>query len=177
MSLTYEMDLTENTDFETIDAGGKGVLPGWYHCVIDSVELEDDGKHNPAIKFNLAILAGEKPAEIGKKHTERLYLTKANKKRQAIFAKRLGLIKPEHAGKFVTVDWDECIGKQVCCQVEEEDYTDKDGKKKKSSKVAYAGIYDVADEKVKDVPKDQESLAIAGSATKTNGTADKFADL
>jgi hypothetical protein len=75
-------------------------------------------------------------------------------KRLTVLAHRLGMIGDDDFGGRATVDWSQAIGKQLIVQVIEEEYESKNGGKGKRAKLSFAGFWSLADERVKDVPRD-----------------------
>jgi hypothetical protein len=161
-------------DLSTIsvsDLEGEGSPPpGKYHAKIEDVQRVSD--QTSYLKVRFALLAGTDPNGVGCLFSERFYLSDKAKKRLAILAHRLKLISEDDFGDRRTVDWDEAIGRQLIVQVVEEEYEAKSGGKAKRAKLAFAGFWDVADDRVKDVPRDP-SAARQASAPKRNGGGKK----
>lgn len=186
MANTYELDMTEYTQ-EDVDSVGAGQFvdrPGWYHAICEKVEHKDDGQKSPSYAFTFRVLAGKPDGQKGATITDHLYLTPKTRDRQVLFAKRLGLIGNQHAGKAVSIDWDNAIGRQVAIQVVEEEI-ERNGQKsgEKRCKLAFNGIHTLDDPKVKDVPRDAAAVAATGQRPAASqpaavgAGADKFADL
>jgi len=146
-----EIDLTgfaTDTDLE-----GARVPPGRFHFQVVDVRPDDEAR-TPCKIFNLVVLAGE---HRGLTLPERLYFSEKDgaKRRVGLFARRLGLARPEDLGKRVPVDWRRAIGRDFIGEVIEETYEKRDGSKGTVSKLAFAGLYSCDDERVKDVPRGQ----------------------
>lgn len=162
MPVTYDVDLTEAESLDEVGkAGNYLAAEGMFHVEIEDVSPEDDGKKSPAVRFDLRVLAGTDPSQVGKTHKERLYMTEKNKPRIGLFAKRLGLIGPADCGKRVSVDWEAAKGRQCIVKVKKDSYTKDDGSSGTSYKVDYAGLYDLNDPEVKNVPKASGAIAAA----------------
>jgi hypothetical protein len=179
MTLEIDLDLTDLTEADL--EGGGGVAPGRYHAQVTGVSQEADGR-TPYLALKLLVLAGTVAGQTGLTHTERLYLSDKATKRLAIFARRLGLISADDFGSRTRPDWEAAVGRQVVVEVVEESYTKTDGTKGKSSKLTFAGIWPVTDERVKDVPKDAQALAgngppPKGGAARVTADEDDYSDI
>jgi hypothetical protein len=135
--------------------------PGKYHTKIEDVQRVSD--QTSYLKVRFALLAGTDPNGIGAVFSERFYLSEKAKKRLAIFAHRLHLLVDDDFGGRVNVDWSQAIGKQLIVQVVEEEYEPKSGGKAKRSKLAFAGFWDLADERARDVPRDASAARQAST--------------
>jgi hypothetical protein len=107
-------------------------------------------------------------AGVGKIFTERFYLSDAAMKRLNILAKRAGLISDNDFGSRRTVNWAALVGKHLVVEIVEEEYEGKKGKAKRS-KVSYAGVWSLTDDRVRDVPRDQNALRVAAQPS-ANGS-------
>jgi hypothetical protein len=152
---SFELDL-EGLDEGNLEGRGR-VAPGKYHVEVLDVN-EDHDSRTPCLVFKLGVLAGTVEGVAGGTMYERLYLSEKARTRVALFARRLGLIGPSDFGQRKTINWADAISRQAVVEVVEEEFTKKDGTKSKSSKLAFAGIFDVNDPRVADVPKDQGAL-------------------
>jgi hypothetical protein len=154
------------------DLEGARVPPGWYHLQVLDVRQDDEGR-TPCLVFKLGVLAGEHQ---GVTFPERLYFSDKDgaKRRVGLFARRLGLVRPEDLGKRVSIDWRRAAGRDFVAEVIEETFEKRDGSKGTTSKISFGGVYDPADERVKDVPRGKvEAVAPAPVAP----ADDDFSDL
>jgi hypothetical protein len=156
---------TKDSDLE-----GTRVPPGKYHVQVLDVRQDGEGR-TPCLAFKLAVLAGEHQ---GLTFQERLYFSDKDgaKRRVALFARRLGLVRPEDLGKKVTIDWQRAVGRDFVAEVVEETYEKRDGSKGTSSKLAFNGLFDCSDERVKDVARGQVEAVVP-----TPAAEDDFSDL
>ena len=165
-----DIDLTGfNTD---TDLEGARVPPGRFHFQVVDVRPDDEAR-TPCMVFKLVVLAGEHQ---GLTLPERLYFSEKDgaKRRVGLFARRLGLVRPEDLGKRLSVDWRRAIGRDFIGEVIEETYEKRDGSTGTSSKLAFSGVYDPTDDRVKDVPRGQVEAVAPPPATATD---DDFSDL
>src|SRR5262245_12220840 len=151
----FELDL-EGLDEDSLETGGL-VPPGKYHIEVLSV-MEDHESKTPCLVFKLHVLAGTSPEAVGRLLFERVYTSDKARKRGAIFAVRLGLVRRADVRERVTVNWDGVVGRQAVVEVVEEEFTKKDGTKSKASRLAFAGIWATDDDRVAEVAKDAEAL-------------------
>jgi hypothetical protein len=146
-----ELDLSTFTADEL--EGDGSPPPGKYHARIEDCQRVSD--KTSYLKLRLSLLAGTNPAGVGCVFSERFYLSDAAKKRLAILAHRLKLVADNDFGSRVNIDWAKVIGKQLVVQVIEEEFETKKGEKAKGAKLAFGGFWDLGDERVKDVPRDE----------------------
>jgi hypothetical protein len=175
---THNQPVEIELDLSTISVGdleGEGnPPPGKYHAKIEDMQRVSD--QTSYLKVRFALLAGTDPNGAGCLFSERFYLSDKAKKRLAILAHRLKLIGEDDFGDRRTVDWNEAIGKQLIVQVVEEEYEAKSGGKAKRAKLAFAGFWDLADERVKDVPRDPSAARQAPTSNHGGGGKNKPAD-
>lgn len=155
---------------ESLLQGGGAPKPGTYHVqVIDAKELTD--KDQIELKFQIM----SPGPECGKHHTEWLSCTggdaeKTKKCQQRILgvALKLRLLKPDYytqcrASKTpIALDFADALGCQAIIELAENKYTGKDGHEKVNVRMPFAGIYDLCDPKVADVPVDWDTAACWG---------------
>jgi hypothetical protein len=137
------------------------ITPGRYHAVVDAVtdhvskDPNPDGSYNKSYKFIFQILAGEDPDMAGKFIVDYLGKGFTSLSKQRIYAKRLGLVDESVFGTKPKIDFKAAAGAQ--CVVEVFTEPGKKGRRDQS-KLTYSGVYDVWDERVADVPKDESRL-------------------
>jgi len=162
-------------DLSTIsvsDLEGEGnPPPGKYHAKIEDVRRVSD--QTSYVKVRVALLAGTDPNGVGCLFGERFYLSDKAKKRLAILAHRLNLISDDDFGDRRTIDWAQAIGKELIVQVVEEEYEMKSGGKAKRAKLAFAGFWDLADDRVKDVPRAASAARRTSTSNPSGGTKKK----
>jgi hypothetical protein len=174
MTLNYGLDLRDITEAD-LESPSR-VLPGKYHVVIDRVAPVVKAEHQ-TLELAMRVLAGTNASQVGSMHLERLHFTEAARKRIALFALRLGLIRDRDLGRELQIDWSHAVGRQVVVEIAEEKFTRNNGQTATSSKVTFAGIWPVDDSRVADVPKGSPGPAAGGSAPSTPRGADDFSDL
>jgi hypothetical protein len=176
--LSLEIDLTK-IDVTELE-GEDYPPPGKYHAQIDDVQRVSD--QTSYLKIRFLTLAGTDSSAVGRVFSERFYLSDKAVKRLKVLAYRLGLIGEGDIGTHAVVNWREAIGRQLVVEVVEGEYTKKDGSKGVRGQLAFAGFWAVDDERVKDVPKDADSLrrATAQAAARPAAApagANDYADL
>jgi hypothetical protein len=176
MSLKSVVDLQ---GVREADLEGGNILPGKYHARVGAVS-EDLDNRTPCYQIEMTILAGTEPSQVGRVHNEKLWVTDKTKARVARFAHRLGLIGTTDFGQRPEVDWERAVGREVIIELIEETYR-KDGEStdRKSTKMSFAGIWELTDQRVKDVPRAQANGSKQPPPTppKTAKTADDYSDL
>jgi hypothetical protein len=158
-SVEIELDLTtiSAADLE----GDNNPPPGKYHARIEDVQHVSDQK--PYLKVRFALLAGTDPEGVGCALHERFYLSEKARPRVANLVRRLKLIGDDAFGGRTTVYLGQAIGQQLIVQVIEEEYPTKDGGKGKHAKLSFMGFWNLADERVKDVPRDASAARQAST--------------
>jgi len=135
-------------------------LPGRYHVQIQSA----DDTFNTLDKSMLVVFellsGGTVPGQEGKTHTEYFSASEKAMKRINLLALACGLVRPGESRdvSFAT----EAPGRQLVIELEEHEYTKKDGTKGKGVRVTFAGMWSTGHKDVADVPKDREMIALAG---------------
>jgi hypothetical protein len=137
--------------------------PGKFHIQWTEV-VHDTQSQTPCVQAKYEVLGGTDPGCVGIVQVERLYFSPKSMKRVAIFATRLGLIDASAFGTRSSVDWSALVGQEAIVEIVEEEYTKKDNTKGISSKISFAGVWPLTDERVKDVPR-------GGAQPIRNGTA------
>jgi hypothetical protein len=157
--LEIELDLSRISaaDLE----GDSNPPPGKYHARIEDVQQVSD--QTSYLKVRLALLAGTNPDGVGCTLYERFYLSEKARPRVANLVRRLKMIGDDAFGGSTTVDLGQAIGQQLIVQVIEEEYPTKDGGKGKRAKLSFAGFWNLADERVKDVPRDASAVRQASA--------------
>lgn len=153
--LGFDIDDLSPDDVDGFQKTG-GMVPAGKHLV-ELVGAKDHAaiSGSTADELTFTILSG--PAA-GQEITERVWHSDkpAGKRRQALFANKLGLIRRE-GSKFVPVEgkdsYADCIGAQVVLDVEHEKYTTKDGKEGVAVRVKFTGIYATTDKEAVGVKK------------------------
>lgn len=148
----YELDLTDQ-NYETCDLG-KAVPEGWYHAVLATIKDDTKAGGTPRLEFTYQILAGSPDGHRAKSVVDHLYFKDTTRDRQILYAKRLGLLKKDDFGKTAKFSWDQAVGRKVVIHVMEEEYDKGDGKKGKTSKLFYDGVYPEDHPEVRDVPRE-----------------------
>jgi hypothetical protein len=146
MSLVEELDLGDDTP-ETLEHGGH-VSPGWKHVKVEDVY--DDPKNQGTLVLLLRVLTGKAK---GAAHYERLWSptnaadeqkAQSARNRRKLFAKRLGLIGDGDAGKNVSVDWADAIGREALVKIKRDLKKGANGEPDKEfTNVEFAGVYRV----------------------------------
>jgi hypothetical protein len=153
--------------------------PGKYHIVITDA-VRDEKSEKPCLRLKYKILAGTDATAVGMVLEERLYFTENAKKRNRIFAKRLGLIDDGAYGTKSMLSWAPVVGVQAVVEIIEEQYERRDGGRGISSKINFAGIWSTDDERCKDVPRGKvlETPKVTPKAkAQPKPAADDFSDL
>jgi hypothetical protein len=169
----------ENVKTEDDISGNSKPLPGRYHMVVNSAAEKGSKKKGiPGLEIEFGVLAGTVPGQDGK--TMQLFLsyigeddakTKKCLDRVVRLALCLGVLQP---GQAKEVDWNEALGRELIVEVEEQEYTDKNGNQQKGSQVAYLGFWSLNNPAVADMPKMMNSPGMqainGGPATTTTQT-------
>jgi hypothetical protein len=161
--LEIDLNLTGIPDKDALE--GDALVPaGWYHTVIEHVEYIND--RTACLKFRLRILEGTEKSQIGKRFTERFFLTDGSIKRLAALGNRLGLVGDKQLGTQVRVDWSRAVGKQLVVETHIDEW-DKNGKTMKGTKLTFMGFYGPHDSRVAHIPKSTAAMEDPKSVTKT----------
>lgn len=169
--------------------GNPRPLPGRYHAIVKHVDESMEKFDKVIVEFE--VLAGTTPGQDGRVVSEFFAVTEKAVPRLQRLAIVLGLLRPGEAERDVSfVDGE---NRQLVIEVEENKYTNKDGKEVNSVRVGYLGFWSLNNKAVDDVPKDAVALKLldggdripAGAATaataapaKSGGDGDdKWADL
>jgi hypothetical protein len=158
-NLTFSLDLTGKKS--AADIGRVIIPPGRFHTVVERILAAERGGL-PTFRFHFRIKAGTVPGYENKEFTDDIFNTDTNRERILFIAHRLGLISKDDYGKKTSRSWHAAVNKQVVVEVEENNYTDKQGNAQRGHRLTWGGIWDVTDPEVADVPKDPDSLALAG---------------
>jgi hypothetical protein len=177
MSVDFELDLSGLSE-EDLDQDNH-CPSGRYHIhIVDAIR--DAKSQIPCLRLRYVILAGTNTSAVGCILDERLFFSEKAQKRAAIFAKRLGLIDADAFGKRSTVNWSTAIGLQAIVEIIEEEYEKKDGGKGTASKISFAGIWSLDDDRGKDVPRGKApstTKATPRAKAQPKATAGEFDDL
>jgi hypothetical protein len=150
----YEIPLDLTRD-AVDDLDGDGVIPaGKYHVLITGLKRETDGVG--CLRYRYQVLAGTVPAAAGASGGERFYLSEDAKRRLKILAHRLGLINDGDFGRQVMPEWQRAVGRELVVEVKNENFTDKKGQARVSSKWDFAGFWVPEDPRCAGVPLDPE---------------------
>jgi hypothetical protein len=177
MSADFELDLTDLSE-EDLEQGNH-CPPGKYHVVFTDT-ARDAKSNNPCLRLKYQILAGTDPSAVGTVLEERLYFSDKAQKRAAIFAHRLGIIDASAFGTRSTLDWSALVGTQAVVEVIEEQFERKDGGKGTASKISFAGVWSLDDDRGKDVPRGKvpdTPKAAPKAKAQARPPADDFSDL
>ncbi len=143
MSLTEELDLTDDTA-DSLESGGQ-IRPGWHHAKVE--DAYDDPKNQGTLVLLFRVLGGKCS---GAAHYERLWgadnakdakSATTAKNRRKLFLKRLGVIGDGDAGKQVSVDWADAIGRECLIKIKRDTKKQDDGETKEYINLDFAGIY------------------------------------
>lgn len=145
-----------------------GLTPeGKHHARLDGCREVEANTGSKGRELTFTVLSG---VGKGSEVKETLWLNTdkdKGKNRQLIFAHRLGLLKkvPAANGKSVYApiegkhDFNDCLGTECIIDVKHEEYTTSKGKKGMGCVLQFEGVFQLTDERCKDVPR-----AAAGSA-------------
>ena len=157
---------------------GNRLPPGFHHVVVGTVDESLDKGEKIIIKFD-GLTAEDKGLSI----TEYLSLSDKAADRLALLALVLGLAQPDQDDQDIS--FTAGVGRQLVVKVEEHEY-EKDGQKKKGTRVAFTGFWSTDSPDVAAVPKNQEWYAVyvsskgngwqAGGAAASGGTAKSGGD-
>jgi hypothetical protein len=171
----FEFDLSGVTE-ASLERGDR-VPPGKYHIEITNAVMDGEAS-SPCVRLRLAILAGTTPSAAGTTLEESLFLTPRALNRTKLILHRLGVIEKGHLGrKGIKVKWNDLVGRQAIAEVTEEKFTKRDGSEGVASKITYAGVWSLDDDRAKDVPRDPEAVARVGQARPRPAAVDDFSDL
>ena len=135
--------------------GNPRPLPGRYHVFIkDATQKEINGSDKIIIEFE--VLAGTTPGQEGRDITEFFATTEKAIPRLQRLAIIVGLLKPGEPAK--PIDFADGIDKQLVIEIEQNKYTNKDGKEIEGVRVGYLGFWSLGNPAVNDVPRDNESI-------------------
>lgn len=194
--LNLEFDASDVSE-DSLWTGGMVSKPGFYHVSGGNVSMEkgDDNslKH---LQLEMIVLDGTEESEINKRLYHRIYLEGWEKRpegdepgvkkgldkkqQQGIiaFAFAFGLVSKDAFGKQMKVPFHMFEGSQAVVKVSEDEYFDRNGQKKKSFKMAWNNdCWPVWHDRVRDVPKDAESLAMLGGIGGSGGDQTDISDL
>jgi len=174
-----DLDLSDYTA-ESIEKPD-GVPPGWYAAMVSDVSKDEK---TGALLVKFEVVHGEHKGEF---ITERLWDPKrsddqkkadTSRKRQVLWAKRLGLVRDEDFGKpGVRIDWSAATGRFYGIEVKERKYKDKDDNEKIARNIDYAGVYPANHEKVpEELRKELAGLVGTGGGTGGGDASRKSAD-
>jgi len=187
-SLNFQLDTTD-VDADSLYSGGGVNKEGYYHVVAMSPELTNEKEKLPGATVTLHIVAGteddqcvkniyhklffkgwEKDKE-GKKTGSQVGLSAKQKNNLARFLDAFGVInKSDIGGASANIPWHLMEGRQAIIEVrQEKEWVDDDGKKHPGGfKIPFNNAWPIRHERVKDVPKDPESLAMLCQAVDTD---------
>lgn len=186
MTVDYSM-FEENDDFE-LDAGfGEGGLdssptvnkPCKCHVEITDATRVIKPDKVPQHKIDMRVVASTDPTQVGKMHYHHINLAKGKyedgklvgledltpgaRKSLFRFFRGFGLLTTEEieGSAKVKLPFNRLLGAQAIIAIEEDKYTDKDGKEKKSYRIPWGDkVYQFDDEEAKGVPTDPETRAL-----------------
>ena len=157
----------DSVDVDSIGGFDK-VLAGGYHTCITSVE-EGAGKKGEMI-VRAEILRGTTANQVGKEHMEQFSVdTKpvALRKLHALaiasdLITKEDLAKHKAAGTSPNYDFASIVGKQVCMDLEANEYTDNNGNLKSMVRLAWDQVYHPLDKRASHIPLHTGMLEKAG---------------
>lgn len=112
--LELDLDLTGLNE-DAVERGGSPPS-GWYRTLID--EVERDQKHPGMLNITHRVISGPWKGSVIRDKLVSPDMAKDEaaaekcRSRQAMYAKRLGLITSEHFGQNVRINWGDLIGKE-----------------------------------------------------------------
>ena len=130
-------------------SGYQKPLPGRYHVVVKHVDESFEKFDKVIIDFE--VLAGTVPGMEGREVTEFFACSEKALPRLQRLALCLGLLTPGEADK--DVEFGDGVGRDLVIEVEENKYTDKQGKEVNGVRIGYLGMWSTGNEAVADVPK------------------------
>ncbi len=177
---------TSDVNPDELDSGGMVDEEGWYHAIVNKVErFAEEGKLKN-LRVDFQVCPGVKSKQKGKMLFHRIYLegwktkpsegvpgetgplTQGGKKSLLRFAVGMGLIQKEQVGSpKLAIPWSLLEGRQAVINVKKEPRKDQATGKENGQfefRINYGEVYPVHHEKVKDVPKDPEFLALAAAS-------------
>lgn len=141
--------------------------PGRYHAIINHAKWGEkdewaDGKKTgnkiPFLAVEFAVLNGTIPGQEKTTLPEKFFTSEKAEIRLLRLALASGILQP---GEERDVDFEnELSGKQLIIEVDEDEY-EKDGQKKKISKLTFLGLWSVFNPEQKEVPRDQQMMQAA----------------
>lgn len=177
-----DLDETVDSSFTTADdlnSGGTVSEEGKVHLVVQNVKKEAKEGTVPRLKFDLQVMAAEKPAQKNKfvyhsinlkkgvyeKETSKLIdlepCSEGSEKMKLRFALGLGLITKEDIGKKdLKIPWSQAVGKHCFADLKrgQEQEDKKTGQKKPGFiGIQFGEVYPLDDEKCKEWPRDTEA--------------------
>jgi hypothetical protein len=178
MSLLDEIEIESinATDLDTKINESKSVPPGKYHAALDSAKkVTNKTSGDEGYELTFAILHGPQKGK-----TSKMWLYKSSEKdakdRLIVISYRLGLLN-KVGDKFARVegkhDFTDALGTQCVIELVPSKKKADDGKyieDKTQGQIAYAGVYKLDDDRVKDVNKDKNAV------TNTKSKADENLD-
>jgi hypothetical protein len=165
--LSMEMDLSEVSPDDR--EGGSTVPTGQYHARLESIQRVSD--MNSHLKLRFKLLAGTTAAGVGQTFQEKLFLTEKARPRLRGIATRMGLLTTANCGERVTINWGDVIGKEFVIEIVDHEFEGKNGKVK-TTQLNFVGVYQLNDERVKDVPRAKGQQPAAPKSTKAKPTGD-----
>lgn len=137
--------------------GSQRPLPGRYHVAVK--RADDSMEKSDKVVVEFEVLAGTTPGQERRTHTEWYAVTDKALPRLTRLALACGLLRP---GERKGVDFAEAEGRQLVIEIEENDYTDKDGNEKKGVRVTWMGMWSLSNPDVADVPKNAAAAKLVG---------------
>lgn len=154
----FELD---DIDIDNID-GYDVVAPGRYH--VEASSVDPGGGKNGEMIVDYEVLSGTTPNQEGKTHRDYYSASPAARKRVLMFALATKIVTVEElkaareANRRPKIEWRDAVGRQLCVEINEEEY---EGKKR--SKVGF-GIYAVDSPRAAGIPLNKGRLEKAGDA-------------
>ena len=137
--------------------GNMKPLPGRYHAVVKSVD--DTFEKVDKVIIGFEVITGTTPGQAGREISVFIRTNETETPRLTRFALVTGLLRPGEPEREVL--FDEAVGKHLVIEVEENNYTNRDGKEVNTVQVSWFGFWSLGNNQVSDVPKDM--AAVKGS--------------
>jgi hypothetical protein len=120
-------------------------VPGKHLVEVTAVKAGDP-ERTPCEILDLVVIKSTVPGLVGYKFSEWLYLTDSSKKRVALFASKLGLIKTW--GARCTIDWSQAVGRKIVVEVAERTFKNQEGEQETRVGITFDGVYRTDDPRV-----------------------------
>lgn len=134
--------------------GNMKPLPGRYHAFVKSVD--DSFEKLDKVVIGFEVVTGTTPGQEGREISVFIRTNETETPRLTRFAIVTGLLKPGEPEREVV--FEQARGKHLVIEVEENQYTNKDGKDVSTVQVSWFGMWSIGNKQVADVPKDMQAI-------------------